>query len=280
MWWPELHGLTHYDLHAYAAARAAGDPLARSSAAEGVFAYPDYRRDHELGHPDRDRARAVVDESVRRFRQRFGRDPGSVIAPDYRWTDVDERAWLEAGIRVVQAKREQVDPTDLPRTPPGRLRKWLDRQWFELRGDLFAVERTADLEPYGDPDPGARQGAHAAAAAVEAAFDRSAPGVVSIHRVQLVSRDPEIARAGRVQLVELFRRLEEEGGVRFLVDAELRQLSRRGWSVHDRGGRLVLRNWTDQPVRCILPDGRSEFLPARTSVAVRNSGPARQKSRN
>lgn len=280
VWWPELHGLTHYDLREYARARAGGDPLARAAAREGVFAYRGYRRDSELGHPDAARSRRVIGEAVRRFRLRFGRRPSSVIAPDYRWTEEDERVWAELGIGVVQAKREQADPTLGPHTRAGRLRKWIRRQWFALRSPLVAVERTVDLEPYGDPDPAAPQGAGAAAAAIEEAFARGEPGVVSIHRVQLVSRRPEIAAAGRAQLGELVRRLEAHGGVRFLVDDELRQLTARGWSIHHRGGRSILRNWTDAPVSVPLGDGRHRILPPGTSAVVDKREPVGMESRN
>lgn len=278
VWWPELHGLTHYDLVRYAKVRAERDPLALAAASEGVFAYEGFRRDSELGHPDAERALRVVREAVRRFRLRFGRAPRSVIAPDYRWTDEDEVAWTAAGLAVVQAKREQVDRTLAPRTPLGRVRKWLGRRWFAIHSPLFAVERTVDLEPYGSADPGAAQGAAAAHAALEAAFRRSEAAVVSIHRVQLISRDPRIADAGRAQLLDLVLRLQASGGARFLVDEEVRQLARRGWSVHERGERLILRNWTEQAVRAELPTGQVVVLRAGTSALVRNSSGELEKS--
>lgn len=277
VWWPELHGLTHYDLERYAQARAEGDPLALAAAREGVLAYDGYRHDHELGHPDATRALRIARESVERFRRRFGRAPTSVIAPDYRWTDEDERAWAAMGIAVVQAKREQIDPTIAPGTWRGRLRKWIGRKWFAVHGALRTVERTVDLEPYGSADPAAGQGAVAAAVAMERAFARGEPAVVSIHRVQLASTDPGIAAAGRAQLADLVDRLGAAGPVRFLVDAELRQLAERGWSVHRRGPRTVLRNWTDRPVRVVIPGEGPTVVPARTSALLRNSGDAREE---
>ena len=273
VWWPELHGLTHYDLRQYARARADGDSLARIAALEGVFAYSGYRRDSELDDDDVDHAREVARRSVNRFTDRFGRPPASVIAPDYRWGVEDEAAWAELGIRVVQAKREQVDRSLSPHTGLGRLRKRIARVRFAHSGSLFALERSAELEPYGDADPGAQQGADAACQAIEAAFRRGEPAVVSIHRVQLVSRDVNIAAAGRVQLEELIRRLEENGGVRFLVDDEVEQLARRGWSILERGPWTILRNWGDAPVRALLPSGESRVLPARSSAVSGKFGP-------
>jgi len=277
VWWPELHGLTHYDLWQYARARADGDPLAGAAALEGVFAYAGYRRDSELDDDNGDHAREMARRSVDHFSARFGRPPTSVIAPDYRWGGEDELAWAESGIRVVQAKREQVDRSLSPRTPLGRLRKWIGRHRFALAGVLFAVERSVDLEPYGDDDPASQQGAATACAIIEDGFRRGQPGVVSIHRVQLVSQDEHVAAAGRAQLEELIRRLEDGGGVRFLVDNEVEQLARRGWSVLERGPWTILRNWGDAPVRVELPSGESRVLPARSSAVSGKfgSGPSR-----
>lgn len=266
VWWPELHGLTHYNLVAYAHARAERDPLAEAAARQGAFAYSGYRRDSELDGRDPDRARAIATESVARFTARFGRAPTSVIAPDYRWGSEDEVAWAQAGLRVVQAKREQIDPSLAPHTWAGRLRKWMARQLFARRSGLIAVERTVDLEPYGDSDPGASQGSVAAAAAVEAAFARGEPGVVSIHRVQLVSTAAPIARAGRVQLVDLVERLRRNGGVRFLVDTEVAQLAARGWSTRRAPDGYLVRNWSGQTRRLRLDDGRVIEAEPGTSV--------------
>jgi hypothetical protein len=270
VWWPELHGLTHYDLVAYARARESGDALARAAARQGAFAYDGYRGDFELGDDDPTRAREIADESVRRFVVRFGRRPTSVIAPDYRWGAEDESAWASLGLRVVQAKREQVDPALAPHTLMGRVRKRVGRWRFARAGALMAVERTVDLEPYGDPDPDAPQGAGGAHRELEAAFERGETGVLSIHRVQLVSRSTAIAAAGRAQLAELLGLLERSGGARFLVDAEVEQLSRRGWSVLSRGERTWWRNWTDQPVLVEGPDGRRKVLAPRTSAVSGN----------
>ena len=97
----------------------------------------------------------------------------------------------------------------------GRAKKWLRRFWFDRRSPLTRIERTVDLEPYGDAGSDAAQGAVAAHRALEAALSDGEVAVLSIHRVQLVSMDAAIAAAGRRQLAEVIRLLEESGGVRW-----------------------------------------------------------------
>ena len=248
VWWPELHGLTHFDLRAYARARAADDPVAARARAFDVMAYEGWLRGTELADGDPERARRVAEASVGTFRERFGRTPASVIAPDYRWGGEDEDAWWALGLQVVQAKREQVDDAVDPTDPVGRLRKAVSRWIDQLRGRFVYLDRPARLEPYGDASLDAPQGARAAAAAVREAWARGHPGIVSIHRVQWVSFDEHVGAAGWRHLEAMVEDLAADGPVRCLVDVELAQLHRRGWSWIERGPWTVLRNYTDGPV--------------------------------
>lgn len=269
-WWPELHGLTHYDLFAYAQARRRGDPLERRARAHGVFAYEGFLRDTELASDDPERARHLAAMANALFERRFGRRATSMIAPDYRWGPEDESAWEQQGIEVVQAKREQISGRP-PRGWAGRLEKWLRRAVDVHRGDFVYLDRPARLEPYGDDDPSVSQGALEAAAAVRAAWKRGEPGIVSIHRVQLSSLDPEIARAGRRQLRACLRELESDGPVRYLVDHEVAQLLRRRWSRIERAGSVLIRNHTGAAIRVVVREGE----PARTLEVGTHLFPAR-----
>lgn len=248
VWWPELHGLTHFHLPAYAAAREAGDPVATRARAYDVMAYEGWLNDTELAGADPERARRLAAASVAAFRERFGRPPTSVIASDYRWGSEDEDAWADLGLEVVQAKREQIDDVVDPTHLIGRLRKAVGRWFDRARGRFVYLDRPARLEPYGDADPRAPQGAIRSAADVRSAWKRGEAGIVSIHRVQLVSFDEQVADAGWAQLAALMRELEADGGFRCLVDLEVAQLHRRGWSILTRGPWTVVRNYGEQPI--------------------------------
>lgn len=256
VWRPELHGLTHYDLFAYAEARRRGDPLERRARGYGVFAYQGFLRDTELSGDDRLRAQNVAAMAVVLFERRFARAPVSVIAPDYRWGPEDEAAWCREGLRVVQAKREQIESGRAPRGRWGRLRKWVRRAVDLHAGNFVYLDRPGRLEPYGNPDPAAPQGALEAAAAVREAWERGEPGILSLHRVQLSSLDPAIARAGRAQLRACLRELTSDGSVRFVVDDEVAQLLRHRWSRIERGPFVVIRNHTGGAIR--VPVRRDE----------------------
>lgn len=240
VWWPELHGLTHHDAVAWRSALARGDSVARAAQARDTVAHSAWQRHWELGHPER--AETTVAAAVAAFQARFGRAPVSVIAPDYRWGAADEDAFARHGLEVIQAKSEQIDRSMRPGSWWGRVRKVLAR-WNDRRRDRFVyLERPARLEPYGNPDPGAVQGAHAALAEVEAAWGRGEVAVVSLHRVQLVNLDAGIVDAGTAQLRLLLEALRDRGA-RFVVDAEVAALRRDGISVRRVGDRQVIRNY-------------------------------------
>jgi hypothetical protein len=245
VWRAELHGLTHFDLDALEHARESRDPLEARARRYGVVAFPGWRSRAELGSGDPARARSLARLAVERFRLRYGRDPVSVIAPDYVWGPEDEAAWHELGLQVVQAKREQIDPARPPVGWWGRMRKVLGRLADRRRDALVYLERHARLEPYGSLDPRHPQGVDAAEAAVRAAWARGEAAVVEVHRVQFAGLDASVGRAGRAQLDELLQRLESSGPVRYCVDAEVAQLRRRGWSVLDRGPWTIVRNYGD-----------------------------------
>jgi hypothetical protein len=272
LWRPEVHGLTHFDLEALGRAWAEKDPVAERARAAGVVAYDGWRHDSELGAHEPRRAQDLARRTIESFQSRFGRPPVSFIAPDYRWGSDDESAWEALGIQVVQAKREQIEPRLHPGTLWGRIAKVVARAWDRRTRGFVYLDRPARLEPYGDADPQAPQGAAAAAKAVQREWAHGRPGIVSIHRVQLVNLDADVTRAGRDQLREMVRILTEQGDVRFLVDAEIAQLWRTGVSILDRGPWRIVRNYSGRDRVLEVFEGESvRLVPEGTHVFSRGS---------
>ncbi len=242
-WYPELHGAWHFDPDLRRAG-ARANPAAVLAAGRGIVLFPGAAAARELG-PQRspDEIAADLDASLDRFAAVFGRAPASVIAPDYTWSPRNESLWADRELTVIQAKREQRDPT-LPAGRTGRLLKWVRRRAEALlHPGRSYLERNCRFEPVQHADP-ARAGS-ACLSAVTAAWAAGWPATIETHRVNFVHLEGALGARGRAGLGALLAELAAlEPGPLFLVDAEVAQLARRGTSVVARGSVVVVRNGT------------------------------------
>jgi len=233
VWWPELHGLHHLPETAWREALKAGADDARrafeqqSPVCAAVQASGEY--DPFEPAPRREQRLSLA---VRAFAELFGRAPGSLCPPDYRWDDFLEAQSEALGIEVLQGKSEQHDVF------AGRLRRiWQARRWPRFRNrQLYMPGRIAFEPRAGEP----RTGGDAAHAAVRAAWGRGQPAVLSTHRVNYVHLDADASRAGREALAGLLDRLASDGAI-FLTDVEVAQLVAHDFSMRPigtRGARL------------------------------------------
>jgi len=245
VWRPEFHGTFHYDPQRRREASLRNE-TARVATERGVIVFPGSARAWELG-PWRplEVLAAELDHSRQVFRRLFGRDPVSVIAPDYVWDHRCEDLWDSRGLRVIQAKREQRHARWLHLGLLGRVLKVTDRAWARLRFPARTyLERNCDLEAVQASSWQAR--VQTCLREILAAFDRREPAIVESHRVNFVHTSCEVASIGFQALEALFDRLQEsrDDGFIFLTDSELAQLARNGTSVCRRGSQLVLRNYS------------------------------------
>jgi hypothetical protein len=252
VWWPELHGLHHVPESAWISALRRGEADALRGhehqclvcrAVEGSGEYdptePAALRTRNLGL------------SIEAFRARFGRTPGSLCPPDYRWDETLEADAERLGVTTIQGKAEQAASFV-------RVRRLLRRDPFpRTNGRRFYMPPRVAFEPRGDASPAGRLGAEAAHRRVRGAWSRLRPAVLSTHRVNYAHLDAAWSEAGRAALRDLLRRLAAEGAV-FLTDAEVRGLAERGWSARPIGDRGVLvRRYGggDEAVRFPAPAG-------------------------
>jgi hypothetical protein len=223
VWWPELHGLVHLPQAAWLASlRAGADDAVRAHAHQCfVCQAVEAAAEYDPREPETLRSRALA-QGVEWFRERFGRLPGSLCAPDYRW---DERLEADAeslGLATLQGHAEQMG------RPFRRARHVLARlRWRRGRGRRFYLPARIAFEPRGDAAPGSRLGAAAAHRAARAAWSRGQPAVVSSHRLNYAHLDPAWAEAGRAALRDLLARLTGDGA-RFLTDIQVRALEWAG----------------------------------------------------
>lgn len=266
VWEPELHGLYHYDPADRVAASAA-DPASDFAARNGALAFVGSERSYELA-PDRgpELLRRELDLSISAFGSLFGRPPRSVVAPDYVWDRRNELMWKDAGIEVVQAKREQRRAGSGPQLA-ARIFKALERGWRRLtEKDLVYLERNCRFEP-AQEGPGAPT-AENCLRQVREAWSRGEPAVVETHRVNYVNLDPAVTERCFADLERLLAGIADIPGPRpqFVTDAELAQLRRGGVSWRILPDAVIVRNIThSRRVVCVpLPGNRH---PMRISVA-------------
>jgi len=274
VWYPEYHGLWHFDPDARAALCAA-DPAAADAAARGLLLFPGSHLSFEL-----DDARplpalaAELATGTTAFRQLFGRAPDAVIAPDYRWSRRHERLWRDAGLTVVQAQREQRHPDY--QGASGRLRKALARSLRRLgEHRLTYLDRNVRLETTQLGDP-ARASARALRG-VRRVWDRGEPAIVETHRVNYSHLEPAVAAAGREALTALLAGLGREP--LYLTDVEVARLDRSGVSWRKSGDGLLLRNLTHARRPVFLPGGGLRFLSAGETATLRGDAPGPQSRR-
>ena len=253
VWWPELHGLHHVPEHAWLTALRRGVDDARralehhSTICTAVEASGEY----DPSEP-RELRRRHIGRAVERFARRFGRPPGSLCPPDYRWDDALEADAEALGLTTLQGLAEQSGH------PLARLRRLaLRHRWPNRRGGRFYLPPRIAFEP-GAWEPDARGSlVESTRRRVRAAWDRGQPAILSTHRVNYVHLDPERARRGRDTLRDLLSRLVEDGAA-FLTDAEVRQLEERSWSARAIGSAaVIIRSYGvgGEPIRVRAPAG-------------------------
>lgn len=238
-WWPELHGLHHLPVTAWLGALRRGDADARlafehqSFVCEGVQASGEY----DPSEPEAQRAWNVR-SAVGRFVHTFGRLPGSLCPPDYRWDEALEREAEALGVTTIQGHGEREG-----RFAP-RLRRAVDRLWFpNVHGRRFYLPPRIAFEPRGTSSPAGPSGLEQALRGVHAAWERRQPAILSTHRANYAHLDEAWTGAGRAALATLLARLAADGAT-FVTDLEVRALAQGGWSwrpVGDDG--LVVRSF-------------------------------------
>jgi hypothetical protein len=268
VWWPELHGLVHLPQAAWLRALRRGTADARRAhehqciVCEAVEAGGEY----DPGEPAELRTRSLA-LAVERFRACFGRPPGSLCAPDYRWDEGLEADAEGLGLTTLQGVAEQMGH------PFPRLRHLLYRyRWPDARGRRFYLPPRIAFEPRGARAGGARLGAQAAHRAVRGAWGRGQPAIVSSHRLNYAHLDAGWSESGRGALRDLLSLLAGDGAV-FLTDAEVRSLHERAWSVRAVGERGALLRYYGVPGARVrfpapagvegvsLPEGRTAEAP-------------------
>lgn len=251
LWWAELHGLHHVPETAWLAALRRGNADARRAIEQQVLVCEAVEASGEYDPTESAATRARnLELAVERFRTLFGRAPGSLCPPDYRWDDSLEEQAERLGVTIIQGREERVGPLL-------RLRRLLTGPaWPNARGRRFYMPRRIAFEPRGEVR--GRLGADNAHRRARIAWAAGRPAVVSTHRVNYAHLDPAWSEAGREALRDLLRRLTADGAM-FLTDFEARSLAERETSVRPVGDRGAI-------ARCYASAGATLRLAAAAGV--------------
>ena len=268
-WYPEYHATWHYDPE-LRKRDARSSETARRVTDRGILLFPCCGHAWELGPwrsgPDLE---LELDHSLAVFRNLFGRDVRSVMAPDYCWNDRIESMWENRNICVIQGKREQFNPA-WGTGKSGRVRKFVMRQWARLRhpGRIY-LERNCRLEPVQALCPDAI--VRSCVEETRRAWATGRPAIVESHRINFAHTDPGLVAVG---LDALDRYLQEISGDStdspvFLTDHEIAQLYARGTSWCVRGDVVVVRNGTRS--RKVIPIPAEALAQAAAKSAKRST---------
>ena len=237
VWWPELHGLHHVPEHAWLGALRRGDADAtqalvyQCTVCEAVEASGEY-----AGSEPAQTRQLNLTHAAELFREGFGRAPLSLCPPDYRWDETLELEAERLGITILQGKAEQVRPLLRVR------RKLIPSKWPHVRGNRFYTPPRIAFEPRGERD--GPLGPSATHARVIGEWEKGRPAVISTHRVNYAHLEEAWSAQGRAALSDLLQRLTADRAV-FVTDAELRDLTFRGFSVRPvPGGAPIERRLT------------------------------------
>lgn len=266
-WWPELHGLHHLPEAAWLHALRRGEPDARRAFEQQCIVCSAVEHGGEYGEDEPlELRRRNLALAVEKFRALFGRAPGSFCPPDYHWEATLDRDAEALGLTTFQGVAE-VAGARLP-----RFRRLFHRfRWPHFEGRRFAMPPRIAFEPLSADGPSEALGIERTWRAVQDAWRRGQPAVVSTHRMNYVHLTPGWAEAGREALAALLARLAGAGAM-FLVDFEVRALLERGWSLRPVGSERAALHYygvPGAPVTLPLPAGVKEVRTAPEAPGAR-----------
>jgi hypothetical protein len=266
VWWPELHGLHHLPATAWLGALRRGQHDARDAHEQQspICVAVEAGGEYDTGEPREVRARDLR-LALGHFAALFGRAPSSFCPPDYRFDD-----WLEAEAESLRLTTLQGKPEQGSGKLVSLRRRFLRMRFPHTAGARFYLPPRIAFEPRGEARAPGPLGLDAAHRAARDAWKRGQPAILSTHRLNYAHLDARWAEAGRGALRDLLARLVGDGAV-FLVDAEVRSLAERGWSLRplERRGALLRHYGVPlEPLPFPVPEGvRAALLHAPAGAA-------------
>lgn len=203
---PQLHGREHLHTERWLAALRSEDPIAQLTFGHRMFGVSGHlfepRRKSLLAAldyetlPHRGMAAEALQDALLHFRELFGFESRTFIAPNYVWDDYVEGVLSDNGVRYLQSSRAQ-RLSALSADKKMSVRRW---QGQRNGNGQFYIVRNVQFEPAADPK---KDWVATALGEMAAAFRLRAPAVISTHRVNFIGYLSPENRAENLALLKV-----------------------------------------------------------------------------
>lgn len=188
----QFHGTEHLQINRWMAALQQGDGMVRQAFCEKVFCPAifdgtgysmEFMDALDYDHPSEIQAQInILMNGLDSFKQIWGKDPKSFIAPCYRWSKPIEEYLFKEGVKYIQGQRAQLHP--MPETGYRQRKIYHYTGQRSEHGQIYMV-RNVSFEP---SLHGPEKSLTMAKRQIVNAFRWNAPAIVSSHRINYTSR--------------------------------------------------------------------------------------------
>jgi hypothetical protein len=239
IWYPEYHGRAHFDYLTWLNLLKRGDKVTQKTFAEEVSLTWNERESYEYpNHISSQQRLSFLLTGLKYFQQIFGRKPTSTVAPDYFWSEDEEGFFSQNKFQVIQAKNLQIS------SPSPKKMK-----------NLTYLSRYLHFEPAAGSDRVAKE----VFQNILKEWKKNRPAIISSHRANYTHLTPKIRQKNLTQLKNLLYLITTQfPEAVFLVDTEIAQIYKQGYSRLDLEKGLIYRNFTEGEVELKI---RVDFKP-------------------
>jgi len=223
----EFHGREHFNLNRWMQAIQSGNQALRDALDWGMFTVSTANRTNcRINYLDAfgrayqnelSSEQSIIEEGVELFREIWGKNPESFIAPCYIWHPDIERFIVDMGIKYIQGHHRQKIPKAGDRLETEKKFRYTG---LRSKSGLLSIVRNVFFELSENPG----KDLHSSAMnEVDIAFAMGKPAVVSIHRVNFMGNIDPKNRKENLKSIETFLRavIKKHPEVQFISSSQL-----------------------------------------------------------
>ncbi|CDN30879.1 hypothetical protein BN938_0775 [Mucinivorans hirudinis] len=222
MFHPQFHGREHINFQMWLTALQESYKGVREAFEEGVFSATvsedsrnKFLHSYNISQQrEQEFVRVSIEEGLKIFKDIFGFNSLSAIAPSYTWDCFVEQAWAEGGVRYIQGGRAQccslLEGRRVVRHFTGQQNR--DRQIYLVRNSVFEPSQYISVNNVGR-----------CLKEIDNSFFWNKPAIISSHRLNFIGSLNETNRFNNLKMLEeLFREiLRKHPDVEFMSSDQL-----------------------------------------------------------